>query len=330
MCETENFASTEGEVNGNDDLRRGMVRERVVLVSRRCGARADGEHGAQPSAGVRCIDGCNLFGASHCDEATTAVARFGAEVDDPIGELDDVEVVLDDEKCVSVVEEPFKDALQFPDVLEVEARGGLVHDVQFASGGAACVSQLARDLDALGFAARQRRCGLAEAKVAEANLLELPEGLTELFLAWEESNRFVDGELQHIVDALAVQSDLEHLRLEAAAAAVVARDVDVRHEQHFYLQMACALAGFAAAAAHVEAERAGCVAAFPRERLVGEDTADLVERFDVGNGIRARRLADGALVDEDDVGERIPPGEGIELAGTFTQVALGAVLAVEP
>src|SRR6185437_12564904 len=98
---------------------------------------------------------------------------------------------------------------------------------------------------------------------------------------------------------------------------------------HFHLEVARAFAGFAASAANVEAERPGRVAAFAGEGLVGEDAADLVERFHVGDGVGARRFADGTLVDEDDVGEGVPAGDGVELAGALAQVAFGAVFAAE-
>jgi hypothetical protein len=58
------------------------------------------------------------------------VAALWAEVDDPIGALDDIEVVLDDDECVAGVGEPVEDLDEFADVLEVEAGGRLVEDVE--------------------------------------------------------------------------------------------------------------------------------------------------------------------------------------------------------
>ena len=64
--------------------------------------------------------------------------------------------------------------------------------------------ELARDLEPLRLAAGQRRGRLAESQIAESDLLQLPERLAELLLAREEANRLVDGELEHVVDVLAV------------------------------------------------------------------------------------------------------------------------------
>ena len=102
---------------------------------------------------------------------------------------------------------------------------------------------------------------------------------------------------------------LEHLRLEALAAALVARHEHVGHEHHLDLEIARALARLAAPAGDVEAEGAGGVAALPRSGSVGEDAPDLVVRLHVRHRVRARRAADRALVDEHHVVERLAAGE---------------------
>src|SRR5205814_1812834 len=81
-----------------------------------------------------------------------------------------------------------------------------------------------------------------------SDLLQLPERLTELLLAREESNGFVDGELEDLVDVAAVHAHIEHGRLEAAAGAVVARDEHVGHEHHLDLEIPGAFTGRASSA----------------------------------------------------------------------------------
>ncbi len=71
----------------------------------------------------------------HDDAA--ALAAFGPEVDDPVGALDDVEVVLDDEHGVARVHQAAAArASSLRDVLEVQARGGLVEHVEGAGRSA--------------------------------------------------------------------------------------------------------------------------------------------------------------------------------------------------
>ena len=59
----------------------------------------------------------------------------GPEVDDPIGGLDHVEVVLDHDHGVPGVDQAVEDVEQPLDVSEVEAGGGLVEDVKGVAGG---------------------------------------------------------------------------------------------------------------------------------------------------------------------------------------------------
>ena len=63
-------------------------------------------------------------------------ATFGAEVDDPVGGLDDVEIMFDHDHAVALLDEAVEDFEELADVVEMEAGGGLVEDVEHARGGA--------------------------------------------------------------------------------------------------------------------------------------------------------------------------------------------------
>lgn len=78
-----------------------------------------------------------VFGGACGNNSAAAVAAFGAEVDDPVGRLDDFEVVLDDDDGVTRVGQLVQHFQKFRDVVEVEARRRLVEDVQRASCRAA-------------------------------------------------------------------------------------------------------------------------------------------------------------------------------------------------
>ena len=113
---------------------------------------------------------CHLLGRALGHDAPAASAALGAQVDDPVGRLDDVEVVLDDDDGVAVVDEPVQHLQQLLDIGEVQAGGGLVEDVDGAAGGP--LGQLGGQLHALRLAARERRRRLAQADVAEADVDE--------------------------------------------------------------------------------------------------------------------------------------------------------------
>ena len=85
-------------------------------------------------AGVGARVGGDLFGSAGGYDLATAVAAFGAHVDDPVGGFDDVEVVLDDEEGAAALDELTESGEEFGYVVEVEASGGLVEDVGITSG----------------------------------------------------------------------------------------------------------------------------------------------------------------------------------------------------
>ena len=70
------------------------------------------------------------------DDLAAAVAALGPEVDDPVGRLDDLEIVLDDDDRVALVDQLVQHLEQLRHVVEVEAGGRLVEDVERAAGGA--------------------------------------------------------------------------------------------------------------------------------------------------------------------------------------------------
>ena len=77
----------------------------------------------------------------------------GAKIDHPVGGLDDVEIMLDHHDGIAVVGETVEDLEELAYVLEVEASGRLVENVERLSSGAA--GEFLRELDALRFAAAQ-------------------------------------------------------------------------------------------------------------------------------------------------------------------------------
>ena len=180
------------------------------------------------------------------DELAAFLAPFGPEVDDPVGGLDHVEVVLDDEQAVPGLEQLAERRQQLGDVVEVQAGGRLVEDVEHAI--AAVRRQVRGDLDPLRLAARQRRRRLAEPQVAEADLVEHLQPAQHLRRAAEERQRLADGHVEHLIDAAAAVLDLEHLRLEALALALVARHEHVGEELHLDLDHALPFARLAASA----------------------------------------------------------------------------------
>ena len=179
-----------------------------------------------------------------------------------------------------------------------------------------------RELDALGFAAGERGGGLAEADVAEADLVEHGELVDDLRVAGEEVEGFAYGHVEHVVDVFALVLHFEDGGLVARGVALFAGELDVSEELHLDGDGAVAFADIAAAAGDVEAEAAGGEVLAAGVGLRGEELADGVEGLDVGDGVGARRAANGRLVDEHDVVEEVRAGELAEGVGDVAAVTL--------
>ena len=201
----------------------------------------------------------------------------------------------------------------------MQAGGRFVeHEQTFARFASRCAllrlrrfREEAGQLEPLRFAARQRRHRLAELHVFEAHVDDRLQHAQHFGVVRQRRGGFAHRQFQHVGDAQrarrspALDLHFQHFRAITASVAIGAAQVDVAQELHLDVLEARAAAGRAAAIARVEAEHARAVAALQRERRLGEQLADFVERADVARRIRARRLADRRLVDEHHVGDLI-------------------------
>ena len=236
-----------------------------------------------------------VFGRAHGDDFAAAGAAFRAQVDYPIRRLDDIQIVFDDYHRVALIAQPMQHVQQLLDVVEVQAGGGLVQDVERLAGAA--LGKFAGELHALRLAAGEGGGALAQAHVGEPHVHQRVQLALQHRHRVEEGAGLLDGHVQHFMDVLALVAHFQRLAVVALALANVAGHVDVWQKVHFHLDDAIALAGFAAPALDVEAEAAGLVA--PRSRFLGlrEQFANRREQAGVGGGVGARRAANRALVD---------------------------------
>src|ERR1700712_3847660 len=131
-------------------------------------------------------------------------------------------------------------------------------------------------------------------------------------MAGEVDEGFLDGHVEDVVDVLALVLDVQDGGFVTGAVALFAGEFDVCEELHLYGDGAVAFTDVAASAGDVEGEGSGSVGLALGIGLRGEEGADVVEGFDVGDGVGAWGAADGRLVDEDDVVEVMGAGEFAE------------------
>ena len=110
------------------------------------------------------------------DHLAAGGAGAGAEVDDVVGDRDRLRLVLHDEHRVALVPQPQQQVVHPLDVMGVQARGGLVEDVGDVGERGA---EVADHLGALRLAARQRARRPVEREVAQPDLHERVEGLSQ-------------------------------------------------------------------------------------------------------------------------------------------------------
>ena len=116
-----------------------------------------------------------LDGALEVDLAAGAT-RARPEVDDVVGDRDDLGLVLDDEHGVALVAQPQQQVVHALDVVRVQPDGRLVEDVGDVGEGG---SEVADHLRALRLAARQRARRPVEREVAESDVDEGVERLLQ-------------------------------------------------------------------------------------------------------------------------------------------------------
>ena len=185
--------------------------------------------------------------------------------------------------------------------------GGLVEDVDGPPGRA--LLQFGGQLDPLRLAAGQRRGGLAQPDVAQADVDQRAQVAVDAGDRLEELRRLLDRHVQHFGDGLALVVHLQGLAVVARAVADLARHVDVGQEVHLDLDGAVARARLAAAALDVEREAARLVATDFGLGGGREQGADLVEHAGVGGRVGPRRAADRRLVDPHQLVQVVQPGD---------------------
>ncbi len=269
------------------------------------------------------------------DQFTAGLAAFRAEVDDPVGRADHVQVVFDDEQRMPGVLQLAQGAHQLGDVVEVQARGRFVEEKQrallrqarrrVAVGRGRRFGEETGQLQPLRLAAGQRGHGLAQAHIVQSHVDDGLQTRHHFAVVLEPVRGLGDGEVQHVGNAQlhgpAHHLDVQDFRAIAAAVAIRAAQVDVAEELHLHVLKTAAAAGGATAIAGIEAEGARGVAALTRQRCFRENLAELVKRAHITGRVAARGLADGALVDEDRIAEEISAQQPVVLSRGFRGLA---------
>src|SRR5262249_38280894 len=166
---------------------------------------------------------------SHNPAALFAALR--AEVDNPVGALDHIEVMLDHYNCIAKRDELVQDFEQAAYIFEVQAGSRFVQYVDGTSGGA--LGQLSGKLDPLSLAARERGSRLTEFDVTQAHIEQGLEFRLDLRDVLEQGQRILNSCIKQVGNRQAFVTNGERLSVVPGTPANVTRDIDVREEIHF-------------------------------------------------------------------------------------------------
>src|ERR1700746_2888966 len=256
------------------------------------------QHGAKVGPRPRRLARGDILRPPRGNDGPTPLSALGAEVDHPVGGLDDIEIVLDDYHGIAFITQPEQHLQQLLYVVEVEAGRRLIEQVERPAGGT--LGELARELHALRFTARERGRVLPEPHIREAHIGQRLQLAARRGYVLKKARRLLDRHLEDFVNVLAPIADLERLAVVALAVTDIAGHVNIRQEVHLHQDDPVSLAGLASAALHVEAEPARVITTGARLRHRREQFAQWSEQSRVGGRIRGRRAPDRALIDVDD------------------------------
>src|SRR5207244_3815435 len=124
--------------------------------------------------------------------------------------------------------------------------------------------ELGRELDPLGFAARERGATLAELQVAQADIEERVQFVRNARHISKKSRRLIHGQVEHVGDVFSLISNFECFAIVSSAVADFALDINIRQKMHLDLDQATAFAVLAAPALDIKTETTGPIAAHAR------------------------------------------------------------------
>src|SRR5260370_42178987 len=82
---------------------------------------------------MRIVALSDLFGRANAHHFSPFISRFRSKTDNPVGGLNDIEIMLDHNDRMTVVDETLKNLQQHRDVIEMESSGRLVKNEKITS-----------------------------------------------------------------------------------------------------------------------------------------------------------------------------------------------------
>ena len=179
---------------------------------------------------------------------------------------------------------------------------------------------MARQFQALGLTTGEGVDRLTQAQIAQTNIGQRLQSGHNFGLINKKIQGLADGKIENIVDVFSLIGDLQYGFCKTAPLTIRAGNEHIRQKLHFNLFETIAFAGFTPSAVDVKGKIA-------RPKIFGagvfgggQQFADGVKGFGVGQRIGTRRTSDGALIDQHHIVDVVYTSELL--------VATGAVLGI--
>ena len=214
----------------------------------------------------------DLFGRSFGDDPAPLDSGFGAQVDDPVGRLDHVQIVLDDDDRVSLLDKAVEDLEQLVDVVEVQAGRRLVEDVERlpVSGGPA-----RRPVSRAGLRPPRASARLTQRQIVETDRAQRRQKAADARNVLEQLVRLPDRHFEHVGNRMPPIGHAQSLAVISFAVTRFALDPHVGQKVHLDALLAVPLAIVAAAPRPIEAEPRRLISPNARLGQPGEQFADV-------------------------------------------------------
>ena len=134
------------------------------------------------------------------------VTALRPEVDQPVGSLYHIEVVLDDDHRIALFDQAVEHPEQLADIFEMQAGGRFVENVQRPAGRT--FRQLGRQFYPLSLAPRKGRGRLAKSYVPETDVYQGLHVARNDRLVGKVLGRLLAGQVEDIGDVLTLEGDI--------------------------------------------------------------------------------------------------------------------------
>ena len=241
----------------------------------------------------------HILGRTGGHHKSPFIPTLRAQINDPVGGLDHIHVVLDYQDGVALGYQALEGLQKSLNIIEVETGGGFIKDEELCS--LLVQFQMPGKLEALGLASGEGVDGLAQPHIPQTYLHQRFQCTKDPGVVFEKDKSLVYGHGKQVIDVFALEGDLQHFFYEAPTATLRAGDEDIGEELHLHLFKSGPLAGLTPASCHIERKVAGLETSGPGFSGIGHKLSNRVQGLGVGEQVGTGRATDGPLVHHDHI-----------------------------